>query len=197
MLGLFVLRFFNKITQRDVSSKHHSWHQLGELFTRRVRHTQNSCGVLQGLLGLYGSKGDNLGHPVFAIFLADVANNFSPASIVKVNVNIWRRHAIRVQEPLENQTVNYWIELRNAKSVGNNRTSSRTSSRTNPNSLRPGPSDKVSHHEEIAGKSHLCNHSYFVVCLVSLQLWNVLAVASLHSPIYLFSKPACFCLPLR
>ena len=63
------------------------------------------------LFTLDGRKGDDLGYPIFAIFLCGISDHLAPVAVVEVHIDIGHRLAPGVEESLENQTVRKWVDI--------------------------------------------------------------------------------------
>ena len=80
----------------------------------------------------------------------------SPAAvIVEVGIDIRQGDTVGIQETLEQQIVLQRVYLRDAQTIGNHRTGSRTTSRADHHAqLVAGRVDKVLNDEEVARETH-------------------------------------------
>jgi hypothetical protein len=97
-------------------------------------------GVLDRLLGLDGAVGDDLGDPVLAVLLGDVADDLAAPALVEVDVEVGHRGALGVEEALEEQAVRDRVEVGDPHGVGAHRPGARAAARTDPDAVGPWPS---------------------------------------------------------
>ena len=77
--------------------------ELGEAVDLAVAHLQHAAGVLEHGAGLQAAEGDDLGNPVAAVFALDVGDHLVAVGFAEVDVEVRHRHALGVQEALEQQ----------------------------------------------------------------------------------------------
>ena len=82
----------------------------------------NPGDVFDGHFRCHGTKGDNLGNFVFAVFFNHPFQYFVPSVLVKVDINIRQGHAIKAQEAFEKQVVFQRINIGDTGTIGNDRT---------------------------------------------------------------------------
>ena len=105
-------------------------------------------------LGPERPERNDLGHVVLAVLVDDIVDDFSPAVHAEVHVDIGEGHALGIQEPLEQERVDEWIEVRDAQRIGDETAGGGASARPDGNAARAGKLDDVPHDQEIAGESH-------------------------------------------
>ncbi len=88
---------------------------------------------------------------VVAVLVGDVADHLAAAALVEVDVEVGHRHALGVEEPLEDQAVLQRVEVGDAHRVGAHRPGARAAARTDPDAVLLGPVDEVGDDEEVAG----------------------------------------------
>ena len=84
---------------------------LGRIVRNQLRHPvhleerqpQHAAHVAYGGAGLQLAEGDDLRHPVAAILSADVFDHLVATVLAEINVEVGHRHALGVQESLEQQ----------------------------------------------------------------------------------------------
>src|SRR5262249_10602603 len=135
-------------------------HHLGDAVHVGVRDIHGTADILDGGLGGHGAEGDDLSDIVASVFLCDVIDHLAAAVHAEVDIDIGQRHALRIQETLEEQFVLQRINVGDAHGVGNQRSGSRSTARTNGDLALAGIADKVPDNKEIAGKLHLLNDGY-------------------------------------
>jgi hypothetical protein len=78
-------------------------HELAELVDLTVGHLQHAADVAQHRARLQLAVGDDLGHAVGAVLLLHVADHLVAAVLAEIDVEVGHRHALGVQEALEQQ----------------------------------------------------------------------------------------------
>ncbi len=145
-------------SQRDVLAHDRRRHRLGDPLPHGVRVAEHSRRVLERLLGLDGAVGDDLGDPVLAVLLGDVAQHLAAAALVEVDVDVGHRDPLGVEEALEEQPVLERVELGDAHRVRHDRAGRRATAGADPDALALGPVDQVGGHQEVAREAHLQDH---------------------------------------
>ncbi len=108
-LGIIVVLFF-ELRRGGVVGDHHL--ELGGLAPRHRNQLRHPVGlgvgdvehprhILQHRLGGHAVKGDDLGHPLFAVAAGNVLDHFFAAINAEVGVNIGHRLALGVQKALK------------------------------------------------------------------------------------------------
>ena len=90
---------------------------------------------LSACLALMRAVGDDLRDPVVAVLVGDVADHLAAAPVVEVDVDVGHGHALRVQEPLEDQPVLDRVELGDPHGVRGHGAGGRTTSRADADAL--------------------------------------------------------------
>ena len=157
---LFVLGFFGQtwfIAQRlfdtDGFDALHRDH-LGQAIHLPVRHLQHAPHVAHCRLGQERAKGNDLPHPVVAIFILHIADHFFAAIHAKIDVEIRHRHPFRVQEPLKQQRIAQRIKVGDRQSIGHQGPGPGPPPRTHRDRVVLGPLDEIRNNQKIAGKAH-------------------------------------------
>ena len=163
---LFLCRFAQARLVRQRLGNRHGLHALDRDHLRQavylpVGHLQHPAHVAHGGFGQKGAKGDDLAHPVAAIFGLHVVDHFFAAVHAKVDVEIGHGHTFGVQEPLEQQAVAQRIKVGDGQGIGHQRPRARSPARPNGNALFLGPLNEISHDQEIAGETHLFDDTQF------------------------------------
>ncbi len=78
-------------------------HQLGEPVDLAVGHLQHAADVAQHGARLQRAEGDDLRDLVGAVFLLDVADHLVAPVLAEVDVEVRHRHAVGIEEALEEQ----------------------------------------------------------------------------------------------
>ena len=134
-------------------------HQLAELVDLPVGHLQHAADVAQHGARLQFPVRDDLRHAVGAVLLLHVADHLVAAVLAEVDVEVGHRHALGVQEPLEQQAEAQGIEVGDGERPGHDRAGARAAARPHGNAAGLGPLDEVGNDQEVAGKPHLRDHA--------------------------------------
>ncbi len=149
---------------------------LGDAVALAVRHAHDAGNVADGGAGQHCAEGDDLSHVVGAVFAADVVDDFFPAPILEVDVDIGHRHAVRVEEALERQLVVDRVHRGDPQGVGDDRARGRAAD-GDGDMLLAGERGEIGHDQEVAGVAHPADDVQLVV-ETGLQLGRDRAVAA-------------------
>ena len=153
--------------------------------------------ILQCCFGFDGTEGDHLGNAVAAPLLAGVAHHLTAATIVEVDVDIGHRHALGIQETLEQQTMRDGIDIGDAHGPCDQRTCRRTSTRADPDTDFAGVADEVTDDEKVRREAHLHDDVDLVISTVEVLLWRAGREAPVQASQHLFTQPGVLRLALR
>ena len=134
--------------------------------------------------------------PIVAVLFCDVADYFASSTLVKIHIEVGHRYAIRVEEPLKDQSVLERVKLRNSHGVGGHGARSRTSPGTHPNAVLLRPVNEVRNYQEIARKAHLRDHTDFVFGLGFHAIGHTAWIPRGKSPLHFFFEETGFGLAL-
>ena len=84
---------------------HRGRYQLGNAIHVAVGHIERAAAILDRRLGRHGIERDYLRHLLAAVFARHVVDHFAAPVHAEVHVDIRHRHALRIQEPLEEKHV--------------------------------------------------------------------------------------------
>ena len=87
--------FFQSLFNRNILSGVH-WNFLGHLIYCIVGHIQGSSHIAHRTSGGHGTKGNNLGHMICAIFPDNIINDFLSSFITEIAVDIRHRDSFRI-----------------------------------------------------------------------------------------------------
>jgi hypothetical protein len=90
-----------------------------------------------------------------AVLVAHVLDDLVAVVLAEVDVEVGHRHALRVQEALEQQRVGKRIEVGDAQREGHQRARARAAARADRHAVGLGPVDEVGHDQEVAREAHL------------------------------------------
>ena len=130
-------------------------HHLGQLVDLAVRHLQHAADVAQHGARLQRTEGDDLPDLVAAVFLLDVADDLFAPVLAEVDVEVGHRHAVGIEEALEQQREAQRVDVGDGGGIGDQRSGARTAARPDRNALRLRPFDEVGDDQEVAGEFHL------------------------------------------
>ncbi len=114
-------------------------HQLAELVDLAVRHLQHAADVAQHAARLQRAEGDDLRDLVAAVALLHVADHLVAPVLAEVDVEVRHRHALGIEEALEQQAEAHRIEVGDGQRIGDERAGARAAARPDRNALLPSP----------------------------------------------------------
>ena len=129
--------------------------QLRELVALGVGHVEHAAGVAHHGLRAQGAEGGDLAHGLGAVLALDVVDHAVALVLAEVDVEVGHRHALGVQEALEQQVVVQRVEVGDAQAVGHQRARARAAPRTHRDTVVLGPVDEVRDDQEVAREAHL------------------------------------------
>ncbi len=163
LVAVGVLRvLLEAVLERCIAPHHHRRHRLGELVTDAVRVPEHASGVANGVAGLDRAERDDLRDVVAPVALGGVADHLVAVSRVEVHVDVGHRDTTRVEEPLEQQVVLDRVEIGDPQAVRHRASSSRSSSRPDPDAGIAGVLDQVPRDEEVRREPHVVDDLEFV-----------------------------------
>ena len=109
------------------------------------------------------SERDNLRHIVPPVLLCDIVDDFLPALIAEVDINIRHRDALRVQEALKQQVEADRVQLRDAERIGNERSGGGTAARSDCDADRAGIAAVIPDDQEIIDVAHPLDDAKFIL----------------------------------
>ena len=129
-------------------------HELAELVDLAVGHLQHAADVAQHAARLQGAEGDDLRHLVAAVALLHVADHLVAAVLAEVDVEVGHRHALGIEEALEQQVEAERIEIGDGERIGDQRARARAAAGPDRNALLLRPLDEVGDDQEVARIFH-------------------------------------------
>ena len=138
-------------------------HQLAQLVDLPVRHLQHAADVAQHAARLQRAEGDDLRHLVAAVALLHVADHLVAAVLAEVDVEVRHRHALGIEEALEQQAEADRIEIGDGQRIGHQRAGARAAAGPDRNALRLRPLDEVGDDQEVAGIFHAGDDAEFEI----------------------------------
>ncbi len=165
-------QLFERLVDRH---PHRRRHQLGDAVYIAVGHIHRASAVLDRGLRRHGVEGDDLRHLLASVLARHVVDHFAAPVHAEVHVDIRHRHALGIQEPLEEQHVLHRIDIRNLHRIGHQRSRRRSAPRSHGNAMIARVLDEVPHNQEVARVLHLLDDADLVLepRLILLQLSSV------------------------
>ena len=155
--GLQARLFGNRFGERHGSGRVVR-HQLGELVDLPVRHFEHAPDIAQHAACLQRAEGDDLRDLVAAVALLHVVDHLVAPLLAEIDVEVRHRHALRIEEALEQEAEADRIEVGDGERVGDERACARTAARPHRNAFRLRPLDEVGDDQEVARILHLLDH---------------------------------------
>ncbi len=152
-LGLQFRFAFDGLRKRD-GARRVLRHQLAELVDLPVRHLQHAADIAQHAARLQRAEGDDLRDLLAAVALLHVADHLVAAVLAEIDVEVRHRHALGIEEALEQQAEADRIEIGDGQRVGHERAGARAAAGADRNALRLRPLDEVGDDQEVAGIFH-------------------------------------------
>ena len=113
-------------------------HQLGELVDLPERHFEDPADIAHDAAREKRSEGDDLRDLIVAIAAADIGDYLVAPLLAEIDVEIRHRHAIGIEEALEQKSEADRIEIGDRQRIGNQGPGPRSASRPDRNILRFG-----------------------------------------------------------
>ena len=121
-----------------------------------IGHAQSPANVTEGRLGAKGPKGDDLGHPVIAVAIDDVVEDFVPAVVLEVQVDVGHLFAFQIEEALEDQAVLQWVNVSNSQAIQGHAGGGAAADPVEY-VAPPNEADDVPDHQEVVGEARMAN----------------------------------------
>ena len=157
--------------------------QLGQPIADPVIVTEHPRGVTGGGAREHLAEGDDLGDRLLAVLLGDVADHALATAHREVHVDIRHRHALGVEEPLEQQVVAQRIDVGDLQAVGDDRAGRRTTARADGDAGVLGVLDEVPDDQEVGVEPHPLDHAELVFGPFLRRRRHRIAVAGAQSPV--------------
>ena len=99
---------------------------------------------------------------VAAVLARDVVDDLAAAALAEVDVDIGQRHALGVEEALEDQVELDRIDVGDLQAPGDDRAGGRAAARADRNAVLAREADEIPHDQEVPAVLHLLDHGDFV-----------------------------------
>ncbi len=131
--------------------------QLRDAVDVAVRHAERAPDVADHGARRHRAVGRDLRDALAAVALAHVIDDAVASVDAEVDVEVRQRHALGIQEPLEQEIVRERIEIRDAERIGDERADAGAATRSDGNRVGARPRDEVGDDEEVALEAHLAD----------------------------------------
>ncbi len=153
-----LLFLVERVVERDAEFERD---QLGDAVGEPVAQALHARDVAHDRLRRHGAVGDDLRDALAPVALRDVIDDPVAAFHAEVDVEVGHRHALGVQETLEQQVVVQRVEVGDAERVRHERAGARTTARPDRHAVLARPADEVRDDQEVARESHLADDVEF------------------------------------
>ncbi len=162
--------------------------RLGDPVHLAIAETHDPPDIPDRGPGEHRAERDDLRDVVGAVLAGDVVDDLVPAAVLEVHVDVGHRHPVGVEEPLEGEAVQDWIDRRDPEGVGHDRPRGAAATGRGDPLLAREP-DEVRHDQEVAGVAHREDHAELVV-EPRLELRRDRAVAAFEAGLAFAAQPA-------
>ena len=131
--------------------------QLGQAVADAVVVAEHARGVARRGAREHAAEGDDLRHAVGAVLVGHVADHAVAAADGEVDVDVRHRHALGVEEALEQQVVAERIDVRDPERVGDDRAGRRAAARADGDAVGLRVGDEVPHDQEVGVEAHVAD----------------------------------------
>ncbi len=125
--------------------------QLRDLVDIRVRHAQHAAHVADHGLRLHRSERDDLRDVLAAVLADDVLDHLAAAALAEVDVDIGHRHALGIEEALEDEIELERIDVGDLEAPRDHRAGGGSAARADRNALLASVADEVPDDQEVPG----------------------------------------------
>ena len=127
--------------------------RLGDAVDVGVRHVHDAADVADDGRGLHRAEGDDLRDVLAAVLARDVVDHLAAPPLAEVDVDIGQRHALGVEEALEDQVVVERIDVGDPQAVGDEAAGGRAAARADRDALLARVADEIPDDQEVPGYS--------------------------------------------
>ena len=150
-------------------------YQLGDAVDEAVAIAEHATAVAHHRLGVHAAEGDDLADLIVTIGIGHVIDHPVAIGHAEVDVEIRHRHALGVQETLEQQFIAQRIQIGDVQRPGHHRAGAGAAPGTDRDVVVLRPQHKVGNDEEVTGKAHVVDD--FQLKLQAVLVVLLLAVA--------------------
>ena len=128
-----------------------------------IADVEHTAYVPDSLFRLHRAEGDDLGDVVLAVFLRYIVDDLAAPFIAEIDIDIRHADALRVQEPLENQTVLDWVHIGDPQCIGHDGTCCRATAGPDHDAFAFGVIDEIPDDEEVFHIPHVLDGLQLIV----------------------------------
>ena len=125
-------------------------HELAQPVDLAIGHLQHAADVAQHRARLELAEGDDVGDAVGAVALAHIGDHLVAAVLAEIDVEVRHRHALGVEEALEQEPEAHGVEIGDGQRPGDERARAGAAPRPDRDPPRLRPLDEVGDDEEVA-----------------------------------------------
>ena len=125
-------------------------HELAQPVDLAIGHLQHAADVAQHGARLQLAEGDDVGDALGAIALAHIGDHLVAPVLAEIDVEVGHRHALGIEEALEQEPEADGIEVGDGERVGDERARAGAAPGSDGDALRLRPLDEVGDDQEIA-----------------------------------------------
>ncbi len=134
-------------------------HELAELVDLAVGHFEHAADIAQDAARLQRAESDDLRDLVAAVALLDVADHLVAPVLAEVDVEVRHRHALGIEEALEQEAEADRIEIGDGERIGDERAGARAAPRPDRDAVFLRPADEVGNDQEVPRIGHARDHA--------------------------------------
>jgi hypothetical protein len=150
----------DRLVERDAELVRH---ELRDAVALGERHPEHARDVADHRLRLHAAERDDLAHRARAVLGAHVLDHLAAAGVLEVEVDVGHRHALGIEETLEDEPVLDRVDVGDAQAVGDQRPRHRAAARPDADLLAARVMDEVAHDQEVRGEAELRDHAELVL----------------------------------
>ena len=154
-----------RVVERDAELERN---ELGDLVDVAVTHAEHAAHVAHHRLRRHGAVGDDLRDALASVLLRDVFDDAVAPVHAEVDVEVGHRHALGVQESLEQQVVFQRVDVGDAEAVGHQRSGARAAARPHGHAVGARPANEVRDDQEVAREPHLADDAELALQAVAV-----------------------------
>ena len=137
---------FERLGERHVERGRN---RLGDAVGVGVRDVHDARHIAHDGAGLHRAERDDLRDVGAAVLVRDVLDDFSAAALAEVDVDVGQRHALRVQEALEDEVVLNRIDVGDPQAIGDEAARRRSAPRPHRNPALARVADEIPRDQEV------------------------------------------------
>ena len=136
-------------------------HRLGDAVGVRVRDVHDARDVTHHGARLHRAEGDDLRDVRAAVLARDVFDDLAAAALAEVDVDVGQRHALGIEEALEDQVVLDRVDVGDPQAVGDEAAGRGSAARADGDALLACVPDEIPGDQEVPG--------YFICLIISIS----------------------------